>query len=719
MDRVAGAFSATFRARGRDVDRSARPNWRGPRRPSQLVVLVTALLIGVLAPVVVTDPASANGSLTAVGTVTRTLGGNHMTTGTTEAFSTPAIADVNGDGVPDLVIAGLDGVVEAVRLPSRTRIWQVNVGRTAIQSSPAVADINRDGRADVIVGTMDGRVLWLDGPTGQIRRTFHQGAPMHCPSGVDCRPDGFFATPALADINGDGQLEVIAPSWDHTVYAWSPDGRLLWRRYLEDTLWSSPAVGDIDGDGRLEIVLGGDIWAGSPLGVPAGGLVWVLRHDGTIHPGYPLSVPGQTVWSSPALADINGDGHLDIVVGTGTNWPDPAGRQVRAFTARSLTPIAGWPVTTAGISMASPAIGDLDGDGQLEVAVGSQGGWVYAYDTNGRLMWQTCGVGRCGAGVHTTGSVTIADVDGDGAQEVVAALGSQLQVLNGRTGAVKTTTGLAHGAQPSTPVIGEVNGQTIVARASVTGMDHRVEIFATGRPLCRADWPTFGRDARRTGRFVAEHQRWIPFRCPSGFVARQYNDFLGRPLDQAGSSFWVGRMRSGTTGSTLIRSFMDSPEFGRVVAPVVRLHLVMHGSFPRSADEIRRGAASIRQGTSPAQLAQKRLAGSPLGNLDDRAFVNRVFANAQGRAPSAAEAERALVELAAGKSRGRFVADHAAFAAGRLGAEVDVAMTYLGLLNRAPDADGWAYWVSATRRGGLDRLVSGFQHSAEYRKRAT
>ena len=130
---------------------------------------------------------------------------------------------------------------------------------------------------------------------------------------------------------------------------------------------------DIDGDGRPEIVLGGDIWAGNPLQAPEGGLVWILRHDGSVYPGYPKTVPFQTVWSSPAVADIDRDG-------------------------------------------------DLDGDPGMEVAFTAEGGWVYAYDTNGRRMWRSCDAdtpGGCRPGYENHGSVSIADVDDDGAQEVV------------------------------------------------------------------------------------------------------------------------------------------------------------------------------------------------------------------------------------------------------------------------------------------------------------
>jgi outer membrane protein assembly factor BamB len=185
---------------------------------------------------------AADSPLEHVGTVDHPVGGIYISTGTTEAFSTPAIADVTGDGRPDIVVGSLDGTLEAYELPSRRLIWSMSVGRAAIESSPVVVDVTGDGYNDIVVGAMDGRVHLIDGPTGHVIRTFSELEPLHCPPETDCRPHGFFATPAVADINGDGRLDIIAPSWDHTVYAWSATGELLWRRYIEDTLWSSPVA---------------------------------------------------------------------------------------------------------------------------------------------------------------------------------------------------------------------------------------------------------------------------------------------------------------------------------------------------------------------------------------------------------------------------------------------------------------------------------------------
>ncbi len=703
------------------------PHSDGPRRRARTaataLALASLLLTGTAT--VGSSPAHADAPLQLLGTIVHPVSGVYVTTGTDEAYSTPAVAELIGGGNPELVVGSLDGALEVYELPSRRLLWRTSVGRSAIQSSPVVADLDGDGRNEIVVGTMDGRVLVVDGQKGTILRSLGQLAPLHCPVGQDCRPDGFFATPSVADLNGDGVLDIVAPSWDHTVYAWSGTGRLLWRTYLEDTLWSSPTIADIDGDGRPEIVLGGDIWAGNPLQAPEGGLVWILRHDGSVYPGYPKTVPFQTVWSSPAVADIDRDGDLDVVVGTGTHFPNPGGWWVDAFDARTSRSLPGWPVAVDGRVMSSPALGDLDGDPGLEVAFTAEGGWVYAYDTNGRRMWRSCDAdapGGCRPGYETHGSVSIADVDDDGAQEVVSGLDRYLRVHRGNGGVVEAAASLSSGqalTPASTPVVAEVDGRVLIVQASFFQHATRVDVFTTGRRLCRADWPTFRHDSRRTGRDRRVVGATTPFSCPVDFLAQQYRDFMGRAIDANGVAYWSQQLEAGTAGTSVIRSLLGSPEFGRVVAPVVRIDLALYGRYPLSAATVRARAAALRGGRPVAAVANGAVAADAgLAALPDDQFVERIFRNLFGRAPTPGERTRDLTRLRTGTTRGALMTGYAeGSAATRLKAEVDVSMVYLGMLDRTPDRLGWAYWVPFARGHSLDSLIGGFQRSPEYRRR--
>jgi|GEM_PF-5553884 hypothetical protein len=139
----------------------------------------------------------------------------------------------------------------------------------------------------------------------------------------------------------------------------------------------------------------------------------------------------------PAIADLDADGSLDTVVGTG-NMPAQmvapfhpmAGTQMFAFRADGSC-LPGWPVTVGRNVTSSPAVGDLDGDGRPDVAFVAEDGFLYAFRSNGSLLFKRCSgndtslppnTGASGPGVcpvlHV--SPTIADVFNTGHPAVLS-----------------------------------------------------------------------------------------------------------------------------------------------------------------------------------------------------------------------------------------------------------------------------------------------------------
>ncbi|MDH4212247.1 MAG: VCBS repeat-containing protein, partial [candidate division WOR-3 bacterium] len=110
----------------------------------------------------------------------------------------------------------------------------------------------------------------------------------------------------LADVNGDGYLEIIAGSTDNLLRVWDYTGSMLtgWPKDLTAMIQSKAAVGDIDNDGDMEIV------------VPTrSGYVHIFNHDGTIFPGWPQYAGGNVVgFSSAVLFDLDGNEELEIIV---------------------------------------------------------------------------------------------------------------------------------------------------------------------------------------------------------------------------------------------------------------------------------------------------------------------------------------------------------------------------------------------------------------------
>ncbi len=247
--------------------------------------------------------------------------------------------------------------------------------------------------------------------------------PSSLPPGVTPEPGWPLALPAVpagspahADFDGDGFAEIIVALVDGTVLALDTSGNPLpgWPMQLGGAIHHGPRILDIDGDGNLEILVGTDL-----------GFVHALRIDGvTSPPGWPVCLDARSqveqVWAAPAVADLHSHRGLEIaVVGTqGT---------LQVFGSDGVT-LPGWPIRIAPLpqaeqppaSYATPAVGDLDADGDVEIVVGFNHGVVASFDPDGRptLGWPQILPHLVRAGF---GPIQALDLDGGGGLEVVLA----------------------------------------------------------------------------------------------------------------------------------------------------------------------------------------------------------------------------------------------------------------------------------------------------------
>ena len=468
-------------------------------------------------------------------------------------MSSPVVATI--DGVKAVVLATLSGeiyVVNArsgVELPGWPQWVHINSPTpTAVDSSPAVAYLDGpDKPPSIIVGAGS---LWRRDQQGgieafyasgkvrfvfQTRRTFNPWG-----SGPDDYSDPVFATPAVGDITGTGQLDIVFGSYDHYIYALQPNGDRVpgFPVNRADTIWSSPTLADTSHTGRDDIIMGTDA---SGLDGCHGGWLVDYRYVGSGPKLVWQRCIGQTIWSSPTVGVLNDTGRPAVVVGTSyySGYHSVATDKIFAMYADNGQDVPGWPVEARGPTFGSPAIGWIDGQ-QAVVATScarclSGPAVVSAWNGSGRRIWSTV----YDPHNEATSSPVLVDVTGgrnDGDDVLVGAAWG-LYMLSGKNGSFLYNTGawastLNMGCDtPSSPAVAYVPGAPGTGwmlysacggptlPATLTAYPFPVAPAASMPPA----WPEWRANADRTG--IAD-----PLFVPRTSCARTSDDAVGYRL---------------------------------------------------------------------------------------------------------------------------------------------------------------------------------------------
>jgi len=197
------------------------------------------------------------------------------------------------------------------------------------------------------------------------------------------------SSPAIADLNGDGQLEVAIGSWDRKVYCLNRTGKLDWTYTTGDVIYSSPAIADLDGDGQKEVIIGS-----------CDKNVYCLNKTGGVRWKY---TTGNPVRSSPTISDIDEDNRTEIIIGSNDN------------NVYCLSGTGGlrWNFTAGDIISCFPAVADVNSDNRKEVIVGTWSGTIFCLSRTGVQLSNFV------TGAAVVSSPTVADVDGDSKKEIV------------------------------------------------------------------------------------------------------------------------------------------------------------------------------------------------------------------------------------------------------------------------------------------------------------
>ena len=351
-------------------------------------------------------------------------------------YDAPVIGDLDGDGrLEVLVDTGDGGTISAFDADGRPLGggWPVKPGGTHF--GKILADIDHDGRLELVALSrpppdLEGglrRPLVVINARGEVVRRWLVSA---------CDVDALVPEqlPAVAQLDGDDDLEIVAVDGCGGVSAFKlskADGP-LWTAATDANLFASPVVADLDGDGREEVIIGG---VSRDKGLPGG--LHVIDNQGHARPGWPV-LTGESFMGGVALSDLNGDGKFEIVV---ASWDD----DIVHVVGSDGFELPGWPTQPQfNASVRSiPVIGDVDGDGIPDVVLPSPGSWlqvVLGGDTaraGGVRAWRVDGsqidfhplAPMDGLGMETALGASwnrmppavLTDLDGDGRLDIVAA----------------------------------------------------------------------------------------------------------------------------------------------------------------------------------------------------------------------------------------------------------------------------------------------------------
>ena len=373
-----------------------------------------------------------------------------------------AVGDVNGDGKADIAVGAVTENVGGNPWQGRAYVFSGDDGSLLFTldtpnpqeyanfgQSVAVGDVNGDGKEDIAVGADDedagaipdaGRAYVFSGVDGSLLLTLDTPNP---------QVDGYFGrSVAVGEVNGDGKADIAVGAFREDVdgntdagraYVFSgDDGSLLLtldspNPVADAWLGGSMAVGDVNGDGKADIAVGAH--GEEVSGTYRQGRAYVFSgDDGSLLFTLDTPNPQETAYfgESVAVGEVNDDGKADIAVGAYYEHvgviPDAGQAYVFSGDDGSLLFTLDTPNPQDGANFGrSVAVGDVDGDGKADIAVGADDEDVGGNTDAGQAYVFSGGDGSLLLSVDTPNpqpygelgrAVALGDANGDGKADI-------------------------------------------------------------------------------------------------------------------------------------------------------------------------------------------------------------------------------------------------------------------------------------------------------------
>jgi len=277
-----------------------------------------------------------------------------------------AVLNTLGAGDVDMIIGSYSGNSYGYEnsgtktSPTWTRRGSWDVPDVGSYSAPAFADLDNDGDYDLMLGEASGYVYGYENIGDNINPYWQ------AKSSWNTADVGVNSDPILADLDNDGDYDILIGTTTGTCQAYKNTGTVYSPVWTNEDTWdvpdiggySSPALADLDGDGDYDIVVGDD-----------GGISYAYENIGS---STAPSWSAKATWNlpdiadgdyaSPALADLDNDGDYDAIIGS-YNGTGHAYKNIGSSTAPVWSNEDTWNTADIGL-WSNPALIDLDRDGE-------------------------------------------------------------------------------------------------------------------------------------------------------------------------------------------------------------------------------------------------------------------------------------------------------------------------------------------------------------------